>query len=115
MFIFWWSGRGYLTFLIVLSALAAFGLVQRASGAADGPWIWGSALLVAAAVNWHFGRKVNRKKLLALKPGGARDQLFYRARHRFMSLPMETFSLVIAVVGLTLLAAPLFHSGLNVR
>jgi hypothetical protein len=109
MYIFWWSGRGYLTILVVLGTLATFGVLQAATGIADGPWFWGSGLLVAAVLNWHIGSKVNRKKLAVLKPTGVRSRLLYRARHRSMSLPMETFSLVIAVAGLIVLALPLFN------
>lgn len=108
MYIVWWCGRGYLTVVIVLGTLAAFGVLQAASGLSDGPWLWGSGLLVAAALNWHFGSKANRKKRAASNPTGAR-RLFYRAGHRFMSLPMETFSLVIAVAGLIVLGLPLFN------
>lgn len=106
MYFFWWSGRGYLTILIVLGTLSAFGVLQMTSGVSDGPWLWGSALLVAALANWQLGSKVNRKKLIALKPQGARDRLLYRARHSFMSLPMETFSLVVAGIGVAVMVWP---------
>lgn len=109
MYIFWWSGRGYLTVFVVLGTLAALGVLQTVSGIADGPWLWGSGLLIAAVLNWHIGTKVNRKKLAVSRPSGARSRLLYRARHCFMSLPMETFSLVIAVIGLIVLALPLFN------
>lgn len=110
MYIVWWSGRGYLTILIVLGTLAAFGLVERASSIADGSWFWSAALLLAAGINWHFGSKINRKKRAALRPAGARDRLFYRGRHRFMSVPMESFSLVIAACGFVVLVTPLIGS-----
>ena len=94
MYVFWWSGRGYYTVLVVLGVLTVFGLLV-AIGIPDGLWFWAVALLAAAALNWHLGSKINRKKLAALKPRSLRSRLFYRAHHRFMSLPMETFSLVL--------------------
>jgi hypothetical protein len=94
MYVFWWSGRGYYTVIVVLGVLTAFGLLA-AVGIPDGPLFWAVALLAAAALNWHFGSKINRKKLAALKPRSVKSRLFYRAHHRFMSVPMETFSLVL--------------------
>src|SRR5215213_5326514 len=99
IYVFWWSGRGYLTPVIILATLSGFGIVLQASRPllADSAWFWGIGLLVAAALNWHFGTRANQKKLATIKTKTMKDRLLYRARHRFMALPMETFSLVIAV------------------
>lgn len=101
MYVFWWTGRGYLTPIIVVGTLSVFALVLQAGRPilVDRPWFWGIGLLVAAALNWHLGSKANRKKLAVLQPRSTRNRLFYRARNRFMSLPMESFSLIIAALG----------------
>jgi len=96
VYIFWWSGRGYVTILVILGTLTAFGLAA-AAGVPDRPLLWAIALLVAAALNWHFGSRINRKKLAAAKPRSLRARLFYPARHRLMSLPMETFSIPLVI------------------
>ena len=99
MYVFWWSGRGYYTVLVVLGVLTAFGLLA-AVGIPDGPWFWAVALLAAAAANWQVGSNLNRKKLGTLKPRSFKSRLFYHAHHRFMSVPMETFSLVLIACSL---------------
>jgi len=105
IFAFWWSGRGYLTALIVLGTLSASGIILQASRSVidDRLWFWGTALVAAAALNWHVGTKVNRRKLSQLAPRGLRERLLYRARNRFMSLPMETFSIVIGLSGVAII------------
>lgn len=110
MLVFWWSGRGYFTPIILLATLSLFGVLLQAGRSiiADRPWLWGIALLAAAALNWHFGSKANRKKLAVLKPKSTRERLLYRARHCFMSLPMESFSVIVAVSGLAIIAYSLF-------
>lgn len=100
-YVFWWSGRGYITLLILLGTLAVFGLMLQAARPLipDRPWFWGAGLLVAATLNWHFGSRINSRKRAASRPKNTWDRVFYRAHHRFMSLPMETFSGVIALAG----------------
>lgn len=102
MYVFWWTGRGYQVFLVIVLTLAIFGILV-AAGVPDRPWVWSIALLAAAGVNWHVGTKANRKKLAALKPRSVKDRMLYRARHKFMSLPMETFSIVIVLGALVVL------------
>jgi hypothetical protein len=107
IFAFWWTGKGYVTALIAFGALCVSGIAFQglASELNDGPWPWSLALVVAAAINWNVGRRhnaISRAKALA---NAKANQFLYRARHKFMSLPMETFSFVLvaaALVGLVL-------------
>ncbi len=105
MFVFWWTGRGYLTMVLLLASLIVFGLIA-AMGAPDGPPLWGMAFATAAALNWYFGSKINHKKRKFLKPKTLRGRLFYRANHRFMSMPMESFSVALAAIGLAIIVMP---------
>jgi hypothetical protein len=100
----WRTGRGYTTLLILVASLILFELLVRALALRDGPWVFGSALIGAAAANWVIGRKPNRHSLAKVRSRRVRARTFYRARHRFMSLPMETFSIVLAAAGAALLA-----------
>lgn len=104
MFVFWWTGRGYLTAIVVFATLIAFALVLQASQQLipDQRWYWGLSFLAAAGVNWKVGSHLNRIRLARLKYKRLRDRLFYRAANRFMFVPMETFSIVIALFGLVL-------------
>jgi hypothetical protein len=104
-YVAWWTGRGYSTILVVVMSLMLFELITRALGLPDGPWVFGSALLGAAAANWVIGRKLNRRSLAKVRSHRVRKRLIYRARHKFMSLPMETFSVVIALMGALILGA----------
>ena len=103
MMIFWWSGRGYFAALILLLTLTAFGVILRvgADFIPDSPWYWSLAFPIAAAINWRVGCRLNRKKRATL-PG---FRLWYRARHTFFSLPMETLSIVMVLAGIGLLIA----------
>lgn len=105
MYVFWWSGRGYLTPIILVATLAAFGLVLQAGRPmiSDALWYWGIAFLASAVANWIVGVRANHKKRRAA--GSAR--LIYGARHRFMSIPMETFSVVLVLCGIGLIVAAL--------
>lgn len=101
MMVFWWQNKGYQTLVIVLLTLCAFGLSQAVLRAyiPDRPWVWGLALIVAAAINWRKGTELNERSLNKAKPGTIGRRLFYKASHRFMSMPMETFSIVLAAAG----------------
>ena len=101
MMLFWWQGKGYLTPIIVMLSLMAFGLLLQAGRPTlhDAPWLWGSALIVAAGINWRLGRQRNAKKIAAVRSLRWRDTLIYPARNRFMSLPFETWSIPLGAVG----------------
>ena len=101
----WWTGRGYSTILIVVAAAILFELVRATLNLPDGAWVFGIALIAAAFANWFLGRKFNRKSLAKVRSVGLRQRLIYRARAKFMSVPMETFSLVIAAAGVAVLVA----------
>ena len=104
MFVVWWTGKGYQT-LIVLATLTLFGaLLLPLPDYLDGKLYWSAALLTAAVANWFAGTKANRVRRSKVRGTRLRDRLFYKAHHRFMSLPMETFSFPI-VVAAALVAA----------
>ena len=65
---------------------------------------FGLALIGAAIANWFIGRKLNRQSLAKVRTREIRQRLLYRARHKFMSLPMETFSILLAVGGAIIIA-----------
>ena len=102
MFVFWWQGRGYQTILIWLLTLFAFGIVASIgkSFIPDRPWYWGLAFLASAAINWRVGSRLNARGIAKRKSQTLRSRLFYRSAHRFMSLPMETFSIILAAAGI---------------
>ena len=114
IFAFWWTGKGYVTALIVFGALCLSGILFQglAPQLNDRPWPWMFALLAAAAINWKLGRNYNAKgRAKALATTTKANQFLYRARHRFMSLPMETFSFVLVAIALVGLASALKSSG----
>ena len=104
MIVFWWTGRGYTTVLIWMLTMTAFGIMLAAGQPIlqDRPWFWGLAFLSAAGLNWHFGSRLNQKSLRKARPVGLQQRLLYRARHRFMSMPMETFSIILAGAGIAI-------------
>lgn len=102
MFIAWWTGKGYYTLCIVVAVWIAFAILLQIGLPLlqDRPWFWGLALIVSAGFNWRIGTKINGQRLALPRAPGVTGRLFYKARHRFMSMPMETFSIVISAVGL---------------
>ena len=104
MFVFWWQGKGFFTVLIVVAAAIVTGIIADALHLPSyTPWFWTIALLVAAPFNWVVGRRYNYRRRKTLGPISAWTQLTYRARHKFMSLPMETWS-PIMLIAATILA-----------
>ena len=102
MIVFWWTGKGYLTPVILFAVLVLFGLILQAGGRLiqDTPCFWGGALVVAGGLNWIVGRRQNARKLAAVRSTCFRDTLIYRARNKFMSLPFETWSIPLVIGGL---------------
>ena len=102
MYIFWWTGRGYLTPIIVFGVLLLFGVLLQLGQPVvpDVPWYWGIALIVAGAANWLVSRRQNARKIAAVRTARLRDRLIYRARNKFMSLPFETWSIPLVIGGL---------------
>lgn len=113
MLVFWWSGRGYQTIWIWLLTMCAFGLVQAIGKPyiPDRPWYWGAAFCAAAALNWKRGTTLNSRARGKLKQGPMMHRLFYKAGNRFMSMPMETFSIILLLAGIAIALQPLFSSG----
>ena len=103
VYVAWWTGRGYSTILIVIASMIVFEVARAALNLPDGVWVFGLAMLGAAAVNWFVGQKLNRKSRAKVRSNQLRKKLLYRARHKFMSLPMETFSIIIAAIGVLVL------------
>ncbi len=102
--IFWWQGKGYQTALIWLASLCLFGLVQMIGKGVipDQPWYWSLGYIFAAVWNWHYGSKLNAKRRSHIALPELRNRLFYKAIHRFMSVPMETFSIFFLIVAMLL-------------
>jgi hypothetical protein len=80
-------------------------LIRAVLNLPEGSWVFGLALLGAAVANWVIGRRFNEKSLAKVRSHRIREKLLYRARHKFMSLPMETFSVIIAGAGVAILIA----------
>ena len=105
MMVFWWQGQGWRVIAYLFGSLLSCGLlVQVFQGLIpDRPLTWAIAFFAAAGINWHFGSRHNaRSRARRVGRTGSR-RLFYDARHRFMSLPMESFSLVFVLVGCALI------------
>jgi hypothetical protein len=95
---------------MVLGSMIIFQLIRSVLHLPDGIWVFGLALIAAAAANWFAGRNLNRQALRKVRSHRIRERLLYRARHRFMSLPMETFSIPIAAAGIGVLGFAAFLS-----
>jgi hypothetical protein len=104
--VFWWTERGYLGLLSTIGVVGVFGaLVTFAWGdsAFDTfPWLWGVAMLLAAIASWCVGRRINGRPLRPIRGTSFRNRFFYPARNRFVSLPVETWSLPLLALGLVL-------------
>ncbi|WP_156256805.1 hypothetical protein [Sandarakinorhabdus oryzae] len=111
MFIFWWQGRGYQTIWILFFTLSLFGVAATIGKAyiPDSPWYWGLSLFTAALINWKRGSTLNAKRLALRQSVTLRSRLFYNARHRFMSIPMESFSIILAAAGILIALWPIIH------
>jgi hypothetical protein len=104
VYVAWWTGRGYLTIWVVVASAIFFELARAAFRLPDGVWVFGLSLLGAAAANWMIGRRFNKKSFAKARSTRLKERLLYRARHRFMSLPMETFSVLLGAAGLAVIA-----------
>jgi len=104
MLIFWWQGKGYNTIIIWLGVIIAFGIILAMGKQVipDELWYWGLAHFAAAAINWRDGSRLNSRKLKKGPPRTGWRRLFYKAPHRFMSMPMESFSVVFITIGAAL-------------
>jgi hypothetical protein len=106
MFVVWWTGRGFLSLLFLIGVFGAFGAAVTLSAGDVAferwPWLWGVGLLLAALANWIGGTRLNR---VPANPffGSLRDRLTYRPRNRFLSMPMEVWSIPVAAFALFLI------------
>jgi len=104
MFVFWWQGRGFLTLLIVVAVAIVIGVIADAAHLPSWtPLFWAGVLLGAAPVNWLIGTRLNAKRRGYAPPATLMRRFLYRAPHKFMSLPMESWSIVMAIVAAGLL------------
>lgn len=111
---FWWTGRGFLSFLFIVGTFGLFGAIVTVCAGDEAflrwPWLWGIGLSVAAVVNWIGGSRLNRTPINPLRTK-LTHRLTYRPRNRFLSLPMEIWSgpllmLALYLVVTGLVAAP---------
>lgn len=74
VFLFWWTGKGYLTAVILLATMIVFGFILRAGSPIlhDGSAFWGVAFIVAGVLNWIVGRRQNARELAAVRCGAVR-------------------------------------------
>jgi hypothetical protein len=104
--VFWWTGRGFLALLSLIGVIGLFGAVLTfAFGDSIFirlPWLWGVGLLLAAVINWVVGCRINRRPYLPKRSWRVKFWLSRPARHRFMSLAMELWSIPAAALGLVL-------------
>lgn len=104
--VFWWTGRGFLSLLLLIGVFGLFGAVVTITAGdavfARWPWLWGVGWLLAAVANWVGGTRLNKAPLNPFT-GSWKRRLFYRPRHRFLSMAMEFWSLPAAVLGLGLI------------
>jgi len=108
MFIFWWQGKGFLTLLIMVASAILVGMIADAMHWPSWtPLFWAAVLLVAAPVNWLIGTRLNARRRGYAPPDKLLRRFLYRAPHKFMSLPMESWSIVmmISAAGLALQSA----------
>lgn len=105
MLVFWWVGKGYWTLLLLfLVGMATTVILQALRLSTEGPWFAAVVLAVAAAWNWNVGSRWNAYGRARRPVRGIWQRLSYRtAEHRFLSMPMESFSVVMAAVSLLLL------------
>jgi drug/metabolite transporter (DMT)-like permease len=74
----------------------------------DRPWFWGAAFCAAAAFNWKRGTTLNSRSRSKRKQSPMMQRLFYKAGNRFMSMPMETFSIILLLAGFAIALQPVF-------
>jgi hypothetical protein len=68
-------------------------------------WVYGVAVLAAAAANWIVGRRWNGTE--HLKPWDIKGALRFRRDHTLFNAPMELWSFPLAVLGVWLIATNL--------
>jgi hypothetical protein len=102
LMVFWWTGRGYFALLTLIGVYGLFGTIAT-YGLGEtfldrNAWMWGICMLPAAFATWLVGCRINRKTRSLPQNQTLMRRFLYKARHRFMGLPMESWS--IPAVGL---------------
>ncbi len=109
--VFWWTGRGFFSLLFLIGVFGVFGAIVSFTvgdvAFSTAPWLWGVGWVLAAIANWVGGSRINRRALNPFR-GDLRYRLFYRARNKFLSLPMEVWSIPALVLGIALFVLGLF-------
>ena len=113
--VFWWTGRGFLVLLTPIVVYALFGSVVSFAVGNDAferfPWLWGIAALLSAGATWYIGCRLNKKSFTLPKLKAIPGRFIYRGRHRFLSLPLETWALPMSLLGAFLVVRGLlFHT-----
>lgn len=112
MLVFWWQGKGFYALLIVFGVGLALSLVRGATGLLpqDGPVFVAIVLAVSAAVTWHVGSRLNGWSRGRRPVIGVWKRLTYRtAAHKFLSLPVETSSVLMLIVAAWILVAGVYR------
>ena len=101
MFVFWWTNRGFLTPLILFgTGVAAATVTSVIPFPHDSSWFAALVFLIAAPINWIVGRRQNYLRRTSFGRQPVWKQLVYGARHKFMSLPMESWSIAELALGI---------------
>jgi O-antigen/teichoic acid export membrane protein len=105
--IFWWTGKGYLALLTLIGVYGVFGAILTFAFGDQVldrfPWLWSIGAALSAIVNWIVGCKVNKRILTPPRPQYIKSRLFYAAPNRFVSLPIETWSVPMLALSIFLL------------
>ena len=111
MLVLIWTGRGFWAALFPILALGVLGLaVNYTFGEPtldSNRWIYGVALIGAALANWFYGRRWNGTA--GLRPLDVRSLMRRRRPHRVFGLPMELWSIPLALGGCWVIVASLLH------
>ena len=101
--VFWWTGRGYLALFTTVGAVGLFGaavtLVFGEVVFDRYHWLWAFAYWLAAAATWNVGSNINGRPVNWRRGQRAMGRFIYNAPNRFLSLPMETWAIPLAVLG----------------
>ena len=104
--VFWWTRSGYLALLTTIGVVGVYGAVLTLAfgeQALDNiPWIWAIGYWLAAGVTWVVGSRLNGRPWRWKEGQRSRGRFLYDAPNRFVSLPVETWSIPMAAIGLLL-------------
>jgi len=114
--VFWWTGRGYLALLTLIGVYGLFGAILTLTFGEVVfdylPWLWGVASLISAGVTWTVGSRLNGRPPQWPRRAFWKNRLIYPARNRFVSLPVETWAIPMALLSVAQLAYGLWRDGL---